>query len=169
MDENKHKHLEELLEGFDTAMLITRHGDQQHARPMAVAAVDGPTVVWFATTDDSPKAEEIRLDSFAVVTAQSDHKFVALTGRAELVNDRKKIDEFWSEAWRVWFPRGKDDPTLCLIRVTVDDAEYWDYSGTKGVTYAFEAAKAYVKGVTPSPAQGQHARIVPSRGRPPTV
>ena len=31
------KQLSELLESFDTAMLLTRHGDTNHARPMAIA------------------------------------------------------------------------------------------------------------------------------------
>jgi general stress protein 26 len=168
MNENKHKHLQELLEGFDTVMLITRHGGGEHARPMAVAGVDGPTVVWFATSDDSPKAEEVRRDSFASVTAQSGHKFVALSGRVELVRDRAKIDELWTEAWKVWFPKGKDDPALRLIRFTIDDAEYWDNAGVKGVRYALEAAKAYLKGETPTPDSEQHARIAPSHGRPAT-
>jgi general stress protein 26 len=168
MEENKHKHLEELLRGLDTAMLMTRHGVGFHARPMAIAAVDGPTVLWFVTSDDSPKANEIRQDSFAVVTAQSDRKFLAMSGRGVLVKDRGKIDDLWKEAWKVWFPKGKSDPALCLIRMTVDDAEYWDYAGAKGIRYAFEAAKAYAKGETPKTDEGQHARVLPARGRPPT-
>ncbi|MDP9152111.1 MAG: pyridoxamine 5'-phosphate oxidase family protein [Myxococcota bacterium] len=166
MEENKHKHLQELLEGFDTVMLITRHGDREHARPMAVAGVDGSTVVWFVTSEGSPKADELRSDSFAAITAQAGRKFVALSGRAELRRDRAKLDELWNEAWKVWFPGGKEDPTLSLIRVVVDDAEYWDSSGLKGIRYALEAARAYVKGETPTPSPGQHGRVIPSRARP---
>ncbi|MGA3121716.1 MAG: pyridoxamine 5'-phosphate oxidase family protein [Polyangiaceae bacterium] len=77
MKENKRKHLQELLEAFDSAMLITRHGDEAHARPMAIAGIEGPTVLWFVTSDDSPKADEIRYDSAAVVTAQSGRRFAA--------------------------------------------------------------------------------------------
>ncbi|MDP9034699.1 MAG: pyridoxamine 5'-phosphate oxidase family protein [Myxococcota bacterium] len=166
MEENKHKHLQELLEDFDTVMLITRHGEREHARPMAVASVEGPTVVWFLTSEESPKADELRKDSFAAITAQAGRKFVALSGRAELLRDRAKLDELWNEAWKVWFPGGKEDPSLCLIRVVVDDAEYWDSSGLKGIRYALEAARAYVTGETPAPAPGQHGRIIASHARP---
>ena len=32
----------------------------------------------------------------------------------------------WSEPLATWFPKGKDDPNIGLIRVHVDKAEYWD-------------------------------------------
>jgi general stress protein 26 len=166
MEENKHKHLQELLEGFTTVMLITRDGDRDHARPMAVAGTEGPTIIWFVTADDSTMVEEICRNSFAAVTAQSKAKYLALSGHAELVRDRAKLDELWSDAWTVRFPKGKNDPSLYLIRLKVDDAEYWDDEGASGIRYVFEAAKAVVMGEAPHPGAERHARIVPSRGRP---
>jgi hypothetical protein len=59
----------------------------------------------------------------------------------------------------VWFPNGKDDPSLALIRVAIDDAEFWDDAGAKGVRYAFEAVKAFVSRTTPSSVEGQHGRV----------
>lgn len=153
------KHLHELLESFDTAMLITRHHDGNHARPMAVAAVEGSDCVWFVMSDDSPKAAEIRADSRVSATFQAARKFVALSGTAEIVHDRAKIHALWKDAWRVWFPNGKDDPSISLIRVSVDDAELWDDAGAKGVKYVFEAVKSVLAGERPSHAAGQHARI----------
>ena len=54
----------------------------------------------------------------------------AVAGRASIVNDRAKIEELWSPAMKLFFPGGKDDPDLCLIRVEVDSAEYWDGPGS---------------------------------------
>lgn len=167
MGEKSTKHLKELLEAFDTAMLITRHGEEAHARPMAVAGVEGANTVWFVTGDRSPKAEEIRDDARVSVTFQGPLKFIALSGRASLVQDPKKIDELWQTSWKAWFPDGKDDPSISLIRVTVTDAEFWDTAGTKGIKYAFEVAKAAVTGSTPEIAPGQHGRVQnPAGGAP---
>ncbi len=159
MAETTKQHLSDLLASFDTAMLITRHHDGEHARPMAVAGVEGASTVWFVTSDTSPKADEIRSDARVAVTCQSDSKYAALSGHAALVQDRTKVDELWKESWKTWFPNGKTDPTLALIRVDVDDAEFWDNTGAKGVRYAFEKAKAYVKGTTPSTTAAQHGRV----------
>jgi general stress protein 26 len=141
-------------------MFVTRHGEELHARPMAVAAVEGTNCVWLATSIDSPKAEEIRRDPRVSATFQSDKgRYVALSGSAELVPDRAKIDSLWKEVWRVWFPQGKKDPSLALIRITVDDAEFWDDAGAKGVRHVFEQVKAVVTRERPAPVPGEHGRV----------
>lgn len=158
----KKKHLHELLESFDTAMLITRHREKLHARPMAVASVEGTNCVWFVSSIDSPKADEIREDPRVSATFQKERRFVALSGRAELVRDRAKIDALWKEAWRVWFPNGKNDPSIALIRVNVEDAEFWDNAGAKGVRYVFEAVKGLIARERPVPVEDQHGRVRPT-------
>jgi general stress protein 26 len=166
MAESTQKHLQELLESFDTAMLITHHGDQNHARPMAVAEIEGVNTLWFVTLLDAPKADEIRRDDRVSITFQSGRRFVALSGRAELVGDRSRIHALWKSLWKVWFPLGKDDPSLSLIRVTVTDAEFWDDAGSKGLKYVFEAAKALLSKERPAVTEGQHGRLRSSNGEP---
>jgi general stress protein 26 len=155
----KTKHLKELLESFDTAMLLTRDGDQNHARPMAIADIEGASTIWFVTSKESPKADEIRHDERVSVTCQSDRRFVALSGTSTLVRDRAKIDALWKEQWKVWFPNGKDDPSIALIKVTVEDAEFWDNAGAKGIRYAVEAVKGLIAGERPQQVEGTHGRV----------
>jgi hypothetical protein len=76
-------------------------------------------------------------------------KFVSISGTAVAVDDPRKVSEIWNEAWKVWFPGGKDDPTLTLLKVHVDRGEYWDNSGMSGIKYAIEAGKAYMSGTNP--------------------
>ena len=166
MAESTRHHLQELLTSFDTAMFITRYGEGEHARPMAVAGVEGVNTLWFATSLNAPKADEIRRDSRVSATFQSERHFVALSGRAELVTDRAKINELWKPTWKVWFPNGKDDPALALIRVSVLDAEFWDNAGAKGIRYAFEAAKALFTKQTPPEVEGLHGRVKTRDGEP---
>lgn len=154
------RHLHELLESFDTTLFVTRHGDELHARPMAVAAVEGTNCLWLVTSIDSQKVVEIRRDPRVSATFQSDDgRYVALSGSAELVTDRAKIQTLWKERWRAWFPQGKDDPSLALIRVSVDDAEFWDDAGAKGVRHVFEQVKAIASRERPAPLSGEHGRV----------
>jgi len=162
MGEKSKAHLKQMLESFDTAMLITRHGEKMHARPMAIAGVEGANTLWFVTSETSPKSDEIRDDERVSATFQGRAGFVALSGQASLVRDRKKIEELWQTSWKAWFPNGKDDPSIALIRVTVLDAELWDTAGSSGIRYAFEMAKAVVTGDTPEITQTQHARVNPN-------
>src|SRR5688500_18354491 len=78
MGQSAKQHLSKLLESFDTAMLITKYGDGDHARPMAIAEVDGASTIWFVTSTASPKLTELSRDSRVAVTCQSDKKYVAL-------------------------------------------------------------------------------------------
>ena len=43
-----------------------------------------------------------------------------------LRTDRAKMEELWSPALRAWFPDGLDDEDLALLKVDVEQAEYWD-------------------------------------------
>jgi general stress protein 26 len=43
-------------------------------------------------------------------------RYVSVAGRAWLLRDRAKIDELWSPLYKAWFPDGKDDPELALLR-----------------------------------------------------
>lgn len=80
---------------------------------------------------------------------QSNLKFVSVSGTAKAVEDRAKVDELWKESWKIWFPQGKSDPALCLLRVDGNKGEYWDNSGASGIQYLIEAGKAYVTGTRP--------------------
>lgn len=145
------KHLYDLLKGFSTAMLASRTPDNAlHARPMAVAELKPDAHAYFVTDGRSPKAPEIEAHPEVLVTFQSSSEFATLYGPASVVRDRALIERLWSEAWRVWFPGGKDDPNLILISVVPKSGEYWDNSGTEGIKYLFEGLKAYFKGERPN-------------------
>ena len=156
------KHLYELIRDFPVAMVVTRGaGGIIHARPMAVAQLKPDAEVYFATSLDTPKVAEIEADPRVAITFQSPAGYAALNGTAVVVRDKALIDQLWSEAWRVWFPLGKDDPTLCLLRVTAHSGEYWDRGGTNRLKYLFEGLKAVLQGTTPDVDDdpSQHAKV----------
>ena len=140
-------HLRAVVKEFDTAMLLSQTaGGYHHGRPMAVAEARDDGKLLFSTAIDSPKVREIENNPTVAVTLQSKSRFVSISGRARVMRDRALIDRLWSEAWRVWFPAGKDDPNLCLLEIDPFEAEYWDNAGARGLKYLFDAARAYVKG-----------------------
>lgn len=151
-DSEKRDRLRELIDKFNTAMLVTRAKDGGlRSRPLStVHNPEDPERLYFSTSVDSPKVGELQADPCVNVCMQSKREFVSVTGIARLVNDRALVDKLWSETWRVWFPKGKDDPSLRILIVEPSEAGYWDASGIEGATYLFEMAKAYVMGTKPS-------------------
>jgi general stress protein 26 len=155
MDTNDHDarehHLLTLLKSFHTAMLVTRnHAGAMRARPLSLSEEHDQGLLYFATSVDSPKVDEIEELPDVLVTLQDSRRYVSITGTARITRERSLIDRLWRESWRVWFPQGKDDPALCLVVVTPREAEYWDQSGVKGIKYLVEMAKAYATGTTPA-------------------
>ena len=142
--------LRELLEEFGIAMLVTRTPEGQlRARPMALAAVETDGTLWFATDRHAAKVEELERDRDVAVTMQSATKFVSLSGSASPVEDRARVARLWKVEWKVWFPGGKDDPNIVLLRIDGQKGEYWDNSGTSGLKYILEAGKALLTGTRP--------------------
>ncbi|MGB7327328.1 MAG: pyridoxamine 5'-phosphate oxidase family protein [Rubripirellula sp.] len=150
----------DILNDFDTAMLVTRGDDGSlDARPMAVAQVEDDGQVWFVTDRNSGKIADLMLDSDVAVAMQSSNKFVSLSGTAHAVDDRAKLDELWSEAWKVWFPEGKASDSIVLLKVEPTRGEYWDNSGLTGVKYMLKAGKAYLQGERPETDASTNASV----------
>ncbi|MBC8118428.1 MAG: pyridoxamine 5'-phosphate oxidase family protein [Burkholderiaceae bacterium] len=154
------EHLYDLLKDFNTAMLVTRSPDgHMHARPMAIAELRSDADAYFVTGIDSPKAAEIAAHPTITLTFQSSNQFASVSGQAEVVRDRALIDRLYKEDWKIWFPEGKADPSIALIKFTAEDGEYWDNAGAQGLKFAYRAAKAYLKGETPKEDEKQHAKV----------
>jgi general stress protein 26 len=142
--------LHELLEEFSVAMLVTRTPEGQlRGRPMALAEVEPDGTLWFITDRHSGKVDELGRDAHVAVTMQSRMTFVSLSGAATPVEDREKVARLWKAEWRAWFPGGKDDPNLLLLRVKGQAGEYWNDGGLGGVKYLIEAGKALLTGSRP--------------------
>jgi general stress protein 26 len=142
--------LQNLLHDFDAAMLVTRTPEGElRSRPMALANVDADGTLWFFTQSQSGKIDEILHDQHVNVAMQSKRKFVSISGTATLLKDHNKVAKLWNESWKIWFPGGKDDPSLVLLQVRGGTGEYWDHSGLNGIKCLIEAGKAYLSGTRP--------------------
>lgn len=146
---NARARLSELMAKFSTAMLVTRTAEGQlRARPLSFAGEhDG--LLCFSTSAESPKVTELSDDPRVAITMQDESRYVSISGSAELSDDPALIEQLWREPWRVWFPEGKSDPALRILRVKPLLAEYWDQSGARGIKYLIEMVKAYAAGTTP--------------------
>ncbi len=131
------KKLGDLIKDIKMAMLTTIDGGVLRSRPMATqedAEFDGE--LWFMTSDKTHKVED---------ADPNDHLYVSVSGAVSIVKDRDKIEELWNPAYKAWFPDGLDDPTICLLKVNVEQAEYWD-SNSSAIVHIIGFVKALVTG-----------------------
>ena len=150
--------LAELIKDIHIAMLTTVAADGSlHSRPMATQNTPFNGEVVFLTREDSPKVDEIKQDA-QVSLCYSDAKssFVTLTGRAALSNDRALIAALWNPMYKAWFPEGEADPKIRVLRVQVDQAEYWDAPASALARKVQVLARAATGGKT---SVGDHAKV----------
>jgi general stress protein 26 len=104
--------------------------------------------------------DELLGESQVCASMQASSRFLSISGRGEIVRDRQRIEQLWKPAWKAWFPEGKDDPNLVLLRLVASEAEYWDQHGAKALAYLIEGARAVLRGETAKPtSEKQHAKL----------
>ena len=123
-----------MMKGIDIAMFTTvGAGGYLVSRPLSTQDVtfDGKRV-WFFVEADSPKVADIKRNGKVNLAYASDKRntYISVTGDATLNRDPGRIDQFWNDALKAFFPKGKTDPNLALIEVALHTAEYWDGPST---------------------------------------
>ncbi len=148
----------ELIKEVEVAMMVTEDGDHLRSRPMAVTQKEFDGSLWFFTRASAHKVEEVgenrRVNLAYAHPGKQD--YVSVSGRASLVRDRASIDKYWAEPLRAWFPGGKDDAEIALLRVDVQQAEYWD-APSSTMLHAYGYVKAALTGKSPEP--GGHGTV----------
>lgn len=165
METGTREKLLELLKSFRNAMLVTQSENKLRSRPMVLLKIEDNGDLWFISGIESGKIDDIHRHPEVNVSLQEDRKYLSLSGHATIVQSREKIDELWSEECKVWFPKGKADPAIALIRVSPSEGEYWDNEGAQGIKYMIQAVKAYVTGTTPEVDKGQHGSVKMAGGK----
>lgn len=125
------KKLVDLLDDMPIGMLTTFGPGGPRSIPMARQEVEPTAELWFITVKDSAHSRAIAADPRVSLTFTARDSWVAVYGRATLVDDREKLAELWNTFAEAWLPGGVDDPNAVLLRVDVESGEYWDTPGGK--------------------------------------
>ena len=146
----------EMIKDVRICVMVTTDDDGAlRSRPMAAQQTEFDGELWFYTGVDSGKIDQIESNPNVLLgySSPADNEYVSVNGTAEIVRDRAKIKELWSEMLRVWFPKGADDPDIALIKVKVSGAEFWD-APSSTMLHAYGYVKARLTGKPPS--GGEH-------------
>ena len=156
--DEKTRKLWDMITAIKFGMMTSEDGETLRSRPMAASQKEFDGNLWFYTRASSHKVEEVDRDSRVNVSyADPAHQnYVSVSGTARLVRDPAAIKSHWSEAMRTWFPKGTDDPEIAMIRVHVEQAEYWD-APSSTMLHIYGYAKAVVTGQSPHP--GDNAKL----------
>jgi general stress protein 26 len=139
--------LVDLLEDLPIGMLTTFGPDGPRSVPMARQEVEPSVEMWFISARDTEHTRAIEADPRVALTFSGRDTWVAVYGRASVVDDRDRLAELWNTFAEAWLPGGPDDPNAVLLRVDIEHGEYWDTPGGK-VASLISFAKTKLTGGT---------------------
>jgi general stress protein 26 len=154
---SEQEQLVELMKDMPIAMMTTYGDDGPHSVPMARQEVEPGAEMWFITARDTQHVTDIESQPLVSITFSSSDAWVALTGRARVIDDLDKLGELWNTFAEAWLPGGPEDPNAALIHVDVERGEYWDTPGGK-VASLISFVKTKLTGDT---YDAEHATVEP--------
>ncbi len=105
-------------------VMVALDNDHQHSVPMT-AQLDktADSEFWFYTSRDNRLAPGG--PAMAQFSAKGHDLFACVRGTLVEETDPAVIDRYWSNQVEAWYPGGRTDPALMMLRFELDDAEVW--------------------------------------------
>jgi general stress protein 26 len=153
--------LVQLLDDFDTAMLVTEQANGELvSRPMSVQEPRPDRALWFVTSTDTASAQNVAGNTRINLTfhRKTDHAWVSISGKAVINGDRILLDSLWKSDWEIWFPQGKATPNIVLLDIIPERIDFWEPAHGK-IGTLFQMAKAAVTDTSPDLPPTQTLRV----------
>lgn len=85
---------------------------------------EADAAIWFFTTKDHCLAQ---MGAATATFAGKGHQiFARFSGIISEERNRARLDKQWSNTIEAWFPGGKNDPDLIMLRMDLGKAEIWN-------------------------------------------
>jgi general stress protein 26 len=154
------KKLWTMIQGVRVAMLTSEDGPHLRARPMVAAQDSFDGTLFFFTRVHAHKVDEVHAHNRVCVTyADPDHQnYVSLSGTAHVDTNKALVKAHWGETMRTWFPKGIDDPEIAIMKIDVEQAEYWD-APSSTMIHLYGYVKAVTTGKPPHPGENEKVSL----------
>lgn len=95
-----------------------------HSEPMtAQLDKDAHHAIWFFTKRDNRLAPGGT--AMGQVVTEDHEVFACLAGTISEETDKAVWDEHWDRHAAAWFPDGREDPNVMMLRFDISDSEVW--------------------------------------------
>ena len=106
-------------------VMLELDSDRNGAAPMtAQLDKDARHAIWFFTSRTGGYAK--MGPATANFSAKGHDLFARFDGNLVEETSRERLDKQWSQMIEAWFPGGKNDPNLLMLRMELGQAKIWD-------------------------------------------
>ncbi len=96
-----------------------------HSAPMtAQLDPDANGKFWFYTSKDNRVAKGGK--AMAQFVSKGHDLYACISGTLVEETSEEIKDKYWSKQVEAWFPQGRQDPNLLMLRFELDSAEIWE-------------------------------------------
>lgn len=105
-----------------------------HGQPMTAFFEDDKGPLWFFTAKGNGIVAALGQSHRAMAhyAAKGHGLFATIHGNLTLDTDRATVERLWNPHIAAWYPGGKDDPDLRLLRLDTESAQIWLNETTLG-------------------------------------
>jgi general stress protein 26 len=138
------------LKDGSTVMLGANTPDT-HTQPMTPFTEPATEEIWFFTRDDADIAAEAAagVQARLIFVSKDQDVFADVTGQLQRIHDPARIERYWNPMVAAWYPEGKDDPHLTMLRFMPNSGQIW-VSKQGVLRMVFEVARANITKTTPN-------------------
>lgn len=113
--------------------MLSVPGSGQLPQPMTHFVDREAGCLWFISSAETDLVQAVNAvtSGLLVFMAPSQDYQASLGGRLEIVPDEEKLDALWNVAVAAWFEKGRDDPSVRLLRFVPDEAAIWASEGSR--------------------------------------
>lgn len=162
IEKNDVTHFAKIIKDIKFAMLTTREvgGNTLVSRPMTLQQIEFDGDLWFFASWSSELVNQIENNPYVNLAFSNpkDFSFLSAQGVAEVTTDEEKAKQLWNPLYKAWFPEGLEDPSLCLLKVKIENADYWQ-SPDSAIVRLVEFAKAILTGQKANSTLGKHGHL----------
>lgn len=157
-----HGTLWKLIKDMRFGMLTHRTASGMlHAHPLTTMNknLDSEGMLYFFISRETELYRNLQFDGKVNVSYADSgaDTYVSASGQAQTSDNAARKEALWTPMAKAWFPGGVTDPTLALLAVRIQQAEYWDVKESKMVQL-FKLAKAALTGEPPR-SLGEHRKL----------
>mgnify|MGYP000005465270 FL=1 len=145
------------LDKHQTVMLGSPDAAQS-MQPMIANGAREENSIWFYTNRKTELAQAALKGGnthLAMIDRDSGY-YACVEGHLQVVHSESHIKRFWSAVASAWFPDGKADNDLTMLKFTPKTAEIWAGPGS-AVKFGWEIARANISGDEPD--VGVHTEV----------
>jgi general stress protein 26 len=116
------------LDSDRTVMLGLDGAEDGHTRPMTAQVEDDRSCIWFFTAKDNALVKALGGGggrAIATFASKGHDVFATFHGQLRVDTDPAVVERLWNRFVAAWYPGGKTDPTLALLRLDAERAEIW--------------------------------------------